>query len=157
MMIQMFIGGSPGGTAGGVKTVVIAVLALAVWNTLTGAPHAHAFKRNIPESLFRKAATLITLQVATVAVIAGMLTVSEHRADAMPTTEALVFETISATSTVGLSMNLTPGLTDPGRVVVALAMFVGRVGPLAMLASLVVIARRRRGAYEYPTEGVVMS
>lgn len=157
MIIQMFIGGSPGSTAGGVKTVVVAVLALAVWNTITGAPHAHAFKRNIPEQLFRKAATLITLQVALVCAITGALTVTEHKAEQTPTTEAFLFEAISATSTVGLTLALSPRLTDPGKAVVSFGMFAGRVGPLALLAAIVVVARRRRGDYEYPTEGVVMS
>jgi trk system potassium uptake protein TrkH len=157
LVVQMFIGGGPASTAGGIKTVATAVLVLTVVATLRGRSQTEAFKRTIPDALVRKAAVLITLGLATVAVLIGILSLTESRGDAHLPLEEIVFESVSASATVGLSMGTTGGLSDPGRIAVMLAMFIGRLGPLAVLGALASVRRTDRAQYAYPDEGVLMS
>ena len=157
LVVQMFIGGGPASTAGGIKTVATAVLVLTVIATLKGRSQTEAFKRTIPDALVRKAAVLITLGLATCAVLIGTLSLTESRGDSHLPLEEIVFESVSASATVGLSMGTTGGLSDPGRVAVIIAMFVGRLGPLAVLGALTSVRRTDRAQYAYPDEGVLMS
>lgn len=158
LTVQMFIGGGPASTAGGVKTVATAVLFLTVVATLRGRDATEAFKRTIPDALVRKAAVLITLGLATLAALVAFLSVTEVRADGTgPSLEEILFESVSATATVGLSMGITPTLTDPGKIAVAFAMFLGRLGPLAVLGALASVRKSERASYAYPSEGVLMT
>ncbi|MBL0922193.1 MAG: hypothetical protein IBJ10_08715 [Phycisphaerales bacterium] len=156
LIALMFIGGSPGSTAGGAKTIAFAVLVLAEWATINGRAHAQAFKRTLPEEMIRKAATFVTLHLLLVVTITGALTITEARGGTF-SLEPLLFEAVSACSTVGLSLNVTPTLTSEGRLVVVAGMFLGRVGLLATLIGIVAVARDRRSRYTYPTEGVLIS
>jgi trk system potassium uptake protein TrkH len=157
LVVQMFIGGGPASTAGGIKTVATAVLVLTVVATLRGRSQTEAFKRTIPDALVRKAAVLITLGLATVATLIGVLSLTESRGDSHLPLEEIVFESVSASATVGLSMGTTAGLSDPGRVAVIIAMFIGRLGPLAVLGALASVRRSDRAQYAYPDEGVLMT
>jgi trk system potassium uptake protein TrkH len=105
----------------------------------------------------RKAAVLITLGLATVATLIGVLSLTESRGDSHLPLEEIVFESVSASATVGLSMGTTAGLSDPGRVAVIIAMFIGRLGPLAVLGALASVRRSDRAQYAYPDEGVLMT
>ena len=156
LVLQMFVGGSPGSAAGGVKTVAVAVLALTVLATIRGRSETTVFKRTIPDALVRKAAVLVTLGIASVGATICALSVTESANDAL-TVEMLIFEAFSACSTVGLSMGATGELTAPGRVVVIVAMFLGRLGPLAVLTALLGAMASGRGHYAYANEGVSMS
>jgi len=154
LMFLMFIGGSPGSTAGGIKTIVIAVLLASVWATIRGRLQAEIFKRAIPDEIVKRAAAMIILGLATVVGVASLLIAFEgHRFR----TGALLFEAISACGTVGLSTGLTPDLGVGGKLTVIAGMFVGRVGPLAVLVALVSVAARRRAQYAYATEQVQLS
>lgn len=154
LMFLMFIGGSPGSTAGGVKTIVVAVLLASVWATIRGRPQAEIFKRAIPDETVKRAAAMIVLGLATVVAVASLLIAFEgHRFR----TGALLFEAVSACGTVGLSTGLTPDLGVGGKLTVIAGMFVGRVGPLAVLVALVSVASRRRAHYAYATEQVQLS
>lgn len=148
-ILLMFVGGSPGSTAGGIKTVTLAILVLLVWSTLRNRPGPEALGRRLPVVSVQRAATLVTLGFLTVAAVITVLRFTESSPDA-----ALTFEAVSACSTVGLSVDLTPSLSPAGRVTLVLAMFAGRLGPLTLLAAL--MAGGRGGElYEYPEEGVV--
>lgn len=155
LILLMFIGGSPGSVAGGIKMMVFAVLALTVWSTLMGRRETEVFGRTIHESLVRKSATLITLSLATVMAVTGVLAATES-AGGKHTLDELLFEATSAFGTTGLSMGITPEVSDTGKVALMVAMFVGRVGPLAVLAGLLSITKGARTRYEYPTEEVVI-
>lgn len=157
LVVQMFIGGGPASTAGGIKTVATAVLVLTVIATLRGRSQTEAFKRTIPDVLVRKAAVLITLGLATVAALIGTLSLTESRGDYHLPLEEIVFESVSASATVGLSMNTTMTLSDPGRVAIIIGMFIGRLGPLAVLGALASVRRSDRAQYAYPDEGVLMT
>ncbi len=154
--VLMFIGGSPGSAAGGAKTIAFAVLALAVWATINGRASAQAFKRTLPDEMVRKAATFVTLHLVLVATTTGLLSITEPRHNGFAL-EQLLFEAVSACSTVGLSLDTTMSLSPEGRAVVIAAMFLGRVGLLAALVALVSVARDTKVRYAYPTEGVLIN
>lgn len=131
MLVFMFIGGNPGGTAAGVKTTTIAVLVLSALQAMRGIWTLEIFGRTIPERTRAKAAAIVVIAVASgiVALSAVLLT------QKMPTRLA-VFEVVSALGTVGLSLGGTNLLDGVGKAVIIVCMFVGRVGGLTMLMFL---------------------
>ena len=161
LMFAMFVGGSPGSVAGGIKTIVFGILAVTVWSTITGREGIHIFKRRIPDEVVRKAIALFVLQVLLIMTVTGVLLFTEAERLDIPAKigffELVLFEAISACSTVGLSLGITPELSTAGRIAIIAGMFVGRVGSLAFLVSLIGFAAKRRPRYAYPTEAVVLS
>ena len=155
LILLMFIGGSPGSVAGGIKLMVFAVLALTVWSTIMGRKQTEVFGRTIPDPVVRKSATLITLSLATVMAVTGVLAATET-GRGQHSLDELLFEATSAFGTCGLSVGITPEFSTPGLIALMVAMFVGRVGPLAVLAGLLSIARGAKTRYEYPREEVVI-
>ncbi len=154
LILLMFIGGSPGSVAGGIKMMVFAVLVLTVWSTIRGRAQTTAFGRTLPDELVRKSATLIVLSLATVMAVTGVLAATESARD-LPL-DYLLFESVSAFGTTGLSMGVTSELGTASRWAIIVAMFIGRVGPLAVMAALMAVARHGREHYQYPTENVVI-
>lgn len=130
-IIWMFIGGNPGSTAGGIRTVTAAVLLLAVVAAIRGHQHAVVFGRRITHKSVYRAAAIATLAAMTVmgAFVALQITQS------VPSQKA-IFEVVSALSTVGSSIGATPLLDEVGKVIVMACMFVGRVGPLTLFMFL---------------------
>ena len=141
MGIFMFIGASPGGTGGGVKTTTFAVTGAAVNATLHGRPDIEITNRRIPTEVVLRALMLIFLSFTVI--VAGMfiLTFTE------PTTliqagfrdnlfMKLQFEVLSAFGTVGVSTGITPHLTEAGRIVIMALMFIGRLGPTTVAMAL---------------------
>ena len=150
MCILMFVGGSPGSAAGGVKTVTITVLLLAVVTTLRRRERVEAFSRTIGVELLRRAATLVILMWSAISAFTLILCYTERG-----TLLEVLFEVVSACGTVGLtSGDLTARLTEIGQAVIILAMFVGRLGPLTLLIALA--GRMHSAQYEYPEEPVII-
>jgi len=156
LMLLMFIGGSPGSVAGGIKVMAFAVLILTIWSTILGRAQTQAFGRTIPDELVRKCATLVILSLGAVMTVAGVLAATETGGPDGHELDELLFEAVSAFGTTGWSLGITPELSPVGKSALIVGMFVGRVGPLAALAALVSIARERRVRYAYPTESVVI-
>ena len=131
MVAFMFIGGSPGGTAGGVKTTTIAVLLAAVWSSVVGRREVLIFQRPVPATTVHRAIAVIVVAgfVATCGLFALVLTQDIPARD-------LIFEVASASGTVGLSTGATGMLDTIGKVVIILLMFLGRVGPLTLFMIL---------------------
>ncbi len=131
MIALMFIGGTPGGTAGGIKTTTLAVLALAVVSTIRGSSTVTVLGRTIPQRSIFRAAAITTVGAACVfiAVIALLLT------QPIPLSEGL-FEVVSALATVGLTIGGTAKLDGIGKLLIMLCMFAGRVGPLTLFMFL---------------------
>lgn len=132
-IVLMFIGGSPGSMAGGIKTVTFMLLVLTAWSALRRREDLQCFGRRIGRGLAGIAVMITLLAAAVVIVGAGLLMVTEAGGPAAkvgPQSVALFFEAVSAFGTVGLSTGVTPLLTDGGKLVVSALMFVGRVGPL---------------------------
>jgi trk system potassium uptake protein TrkH len=149
LMVLMFVGGSPGSTAGGIKTTTAATVVATLWATLRGRPRVEAFRRTIPDEQVAKALALVGVSLAVVAL--GTLTLlATERGDPM----ALTFEVVSAFGTVGLSAGVTPTLTPWGKLVVIAVMFVGRTGPLALGFALA--ARSRPTHVVYPSEKIMI-
>ena len=125
--ILMFIGGSPMGTAGGIKTVTLAVLLLSALSYVRGRADAVVFRRRIPPELVRKAAAILFFSLM-LSLLSSILLVAFDGA-AIPDA---MFEVFSATGTVGLSRGLTPHLSVFGRILIILCMYLGRIGPISL-------------------------
>ncbi len=150
LMTLMVIGGSPGSTAGGAKTTVVGLLVLSVIATMRNQRETEAFGRTIADALVRRAATIGICFMLLIVVSTLLLCFSES-----PPFEKLLFEAISAAGTVGLTLGITTGLTSFGKAIIIGTMFLGRVGPLTLLAALV-LSRRQRHPYAYAHEDVVL-
>ena len=131
MMLWMFIGGTPGGTAGGIKTTTAALLVLAVIHAVRGSEAITAFGRRISERSMRKATVVATL--ALTGFVSGLVAVLLTQV-IDPT--AAAFEVVSALATVGLSIGATAELDGVGKIIIIVCMFVGRVGSLTLLMFL---------------------
>jgi len=150
-MLLMIVGASPLSTGGGVKTSTLAVAALTLRSMAMNRDSVEAFGRTIPRRVVNACVAITVLYgVAATSVTAALLATQSEL-----TFHEAAFESVSALSTVGLSVNVTPRLDDTGRWIVALAMIAGRIGPLACLWSFV--SRGRGLHYRYPEENVVVS
>lgn len=125
--LMMFIGGSPMGTAGGVKTVTLFVLTAYAFSYVRGKKEASVFHRTIPSSIIRKAVIVVFSSLTVTILMSCALTAVEH----LPLADAL-YEIFSATATVGLSRGVTSGLSAAGQWIVIVSMFLGRIGPISM-------------------------
>jgi trk system potassium uptake protein TrkH len=152
MILLMFIGGSPGGTAGGVKTVTMAVVVMAVISTLYQRGEIQMFHRSIRQAFVSRSLAVITICGAVLFVGVLGLTITERRSDTAFLD--LMFEATSALGTVGLSTGITASLTTSGKLILIVLMLVGRLGPLSLAAALTFDTRQPR--YTYPPEGIVV-
>ncbi len=127
----MLIGGSPVGTAGGIKTVTIAVLFCSAWSTVRNKNRATMFGRRISEASIKKAiAVFITFM--SICAISTILLIATTDAPIID----LIYESVSATATVGLSRNITSSLNAFGKIVIIFSMYFGRVGPISLAVAL---------------------
>lgn len=138
LIILMFIGSSSSSTGGGIKTSTFALILADVTATIKGLNHTSLFKRTIPAALKSRAYGVLVIFIVGNALGIFILSISEieilntHK-DGML---ALVFEQVSAMGTVGLSMGITSEVSDVGKIVLAISMFVGRVGTLTVAFAL---------------------
>ncbi|MGE5549214.1 MAG: TrkH family potassium uptake protein [Bacteroidota bacterium] len=149
LTILMFIGASPSSTGGGIKTSTFGVLLATVLATIRGYDEVDIARRRLPKDLIFKALTITALAGALVTVVTFVLTFTE-KANFMQ----ILFEVTSAFGTVGLSMGITPNLTDLARVLIILTMFIGRLGPLTVAVALG--QRPRQGRVEYIEDRVMI-
>jgi Trk-type K+ transport system membrane component len=141
LMILMIIGGSPGGTAGGLRTTVFAVGLGHLWNQLRmGRRGMIAFNRTIPRESGSQALGLMVLTGIWLVANFVLFQILESGSGISETT--LLFELISAFATVGLSLDLTPTLSEGGKTLLIVNMFVGRIGLLTVLATLIPVDKR---------------
>jgi len=147
----MVIGGSPAGTAGGMKTVTFALLVLAAYSMLRRRNDVEAFKRSISSRLLRRVLTLALLYTSLVVMVTVLLCVAMHGHERFIN---LLFEACSACGTVGLTTGVTPHLNTFGKCVIVGGMFIGRIGPLTLLWALT--TSLRHVPYSYPQENVVI-
>ena len=127
-LLLMFIGGSPVGTAGGIKTVTIAVLMVSALTTIKNREDVTLFQRTISKQAISKAVAVVCASfviMCTSTVLLSMVT----NADVFD----IIFEAVSATATVGLTRNLTPMLNLWGKLIIIATMYLGRVGPISLL------------------------
>jgi trk system potassium uptake protein len=159
-ILLMSIGGSPGSTAGGLKTTTLALLVLLAWSRFRGREITSLWGRSVPEETVKRAVGLFTVGfvVVTLAilgyVVIEMGNVSHAQAEAgfLPH----MFEAVSAFNTVGLSMGVTGDLSTPGRWLTILLMYMGRVGPLTFAAAIALARPTSKGEFRYAYEDVVV-
>jgi trk system potassium uptake protein TrkH len=158
MIFLMFVGGSPGSCAGGVKTTTFAVLALTAWTRLRNRTHVNAFRRTISPATIVNTLSITLGGLAVVSLGVFALLMIEHVTSPAGRTHAqfveYLFETVSALGTVGLSTGATTTLTPLSRVLVSLLMFAGRLGPLTVAAALARQDELRD--WQYPEEEVMV-
>jgi trk system potassium uptake protein TrkH len=126
-LLLMFIGGSPVGTAGGIKTVTVVVLLATAYSAIKNKNEVSLFHRNLSRQVTKKAVAVVCMSFATM-FLSTLLLAAVTGAPAMD----VLYETVSATATVGLSRNLTPFLTLWGKIIIVTTMFFGRVGPISL-------------------------
>lgn len=131
MIAFMFIGGSPGGTAGGVKTTTIGILAMTLWANIANRNDVVIQNRRIYFTSIYRAITIFGSGIVVWFLIVLMLQVTQQIS-----TRDLIFEATSALGTVGLSIGATPLLDEIGKVIIIIAMFVGRIGPITLFMLL---------------------
>ncbi|MFR2464509.1 MAG: TrkH family potassium uptake protein [Clostridia bacterium] len=149
-IILMFIGGSSGGTAGGIKTVTIAVLLITVISVVRGKRYTEVFGRRIGEETIRKSMAVFWISLTLVMGVTMILNLFES-ADFI----SLLFETTSAFGTVGLSVGITGSLRTGTKCVLAFTMFVGRLGPMTMAVAFTA-SLKNNDAHIKPAEENVM-
>jgi len=158
MIILMFIGASPGSTGGGVKTTSAALLGLLIWNRIKGNEEVNVFNRTIPREIIGRTISIIFASAFSVAIIWSVLLIAGGGSPPVEESRRFfveyLFDTVSAFGTVGLSMGITPKLSDLQKYALILMMFAGRVGPLTLAFSLS-RGMGRRGL-TYAEEGVMV-
>lgn len=150
-IILMFIGGSPAGTAGGVKTVTIGVLVLCAFSTVRGSEDTVVFGKRISSQTIRRALTIIMIAGTVVTCMLMILIFTENFSFL-----ELLYEVISAIATVGISLGITPQLSVIGQLVIIMAMFIGRLGTITIAMALVAKQRQDKNLVEYPEESVII-
>jgi trk system potassium uptake protein TrkH len=152
LILLMFIGGSPGSTAGGIKTVTLAVVIMAVFAALRKRQEVEMFKRSVGMVVIGRAITVILIFVVVLFAAALVLSITENENGfAM---SDIFFEAASALGTVGLTTGITPSLTAAGKLIIIAVMLIGRLGPLTLLATLTFNLKPAR--YNYPQEAVIV-
>ena len=152
LIILMFIGGSPGSTAGGIKTVTLAVLVMTIFAALRKRNEVEIFKRSIRVAIVGRAITVIVLFITVLFVGALSLSITERWNGF--TMSDIFFEAASALGTVGLSTGITASLTSAGKVIIIAMMLIGRLGPLTLLAALTFNLKPVK--YNYPDEAIIV-
>lgn len=138
--VLMFVGGSPAGTAGGAKTVTMAILFFAVFSLIKGKDEINAYNRTIGFDMLQKALSVVIMMLTVIVISVVVLSITE--------TSLLVanggkfeildvfYETVSAICTVGVTTDVTPLLSSAGKIVIIICMYIGRIGPITLAISL---------------------
>lgn len=143
MIILMFIGASPGSTGGGIKTTTFTILVGAMLTMIRGKEDIVLFRNRLAKDRIFKAITLTLIALFLVIFVAMVLSTAESHSFLM-----ILFEVTSAFGTVGLTMGLTAQLTLVGKILIALMMFIGRLGPLTLAYALG--PKTEKELYRYP-------
>jgi trk system potassium uptake protein TrkH len=140
MILLMFIGASPGSCGGGIKTTTAAVIALLGFNRLLGRERTQFLGRTIPDETVQKAVRLFVVAIIMISLATLILLLTEFRGEAYVSGDSsflkVFFEVVSAYSTVGLSLGFTTELSDFGRLLICIVMFIGRLGPLFLISAV---------------------
>ncbi|MBO4988214.1 MAG: potassium transporter KtrB [Lachnospiraceae bacterium] len=149
-LLLMFIGGSPAGTAGGIKTVTMLVLVASAVATIKNKNEVVLFNRKIPKEAVNKSVAIMSTSFATT-FTATILLLAVMNAGALD----VIYETVSATATVGLSRGLTTVLDLWGKIIIIITMYLGRIGPIS-LAIAFGTRKEKQNIISNPTEEIVI-
>ena len=145
----MWIGVSPGSTGGGVKVTTVAISLMNIVALAKGKESIEIYKRKIASESVNKAFAIILLSILTISLSFILLNFSDPNQDMM----SLLFESVSAYTTCGLSLGITPSLSSTSKIILMVTMFVGRVGMLTLLVAF--IKNTKNKSYIYPTEKIL--
>ena len=148
---MMIVGGSPLGTAGGIKTTTLALVFLLTWATIKGKDDIEVCRRRINQQNVRSAVAIGTIVLSILAVAIMALSFTEGAP-----LKVITFEAVSALGTVGLSMDFTASLTAIGKLIIIVLMFFGRVGPITIAMAMTGRARKDRKIKNYPEKRVMI-
>jgi trk system potassium uptake protein TrkH len=151
----MYVGGTSGSTAGGLKTTTIGVLVIQIISILKGRTRAEFLGRTIRSTTVFRALTLFFMTLTLCVVSIMLLTITENIPESAGI-EYVAFEVFSAFGTVGLTMGLTPELTVTGKIVIMLLMYIGRVGIYTVGFSLMTKNQKQQANFKYPDESVMI-
>ncbi|OHD56394.1 MAG: hypothetical protein A2Y33_00020 [Spirochaetes bacterium GWF1_51_8] len=151
LCVLMFIGASPGSTGGGIKTTTFTILIFTILNTLRERQAVTFMEREVTLVTVRKALTIFFLSFSWVMLV--IVLVSSIENTKFPLSH-VIFETISAFGTVGLSAGITAKLTDMSKIIITLTMFFGRIGPLGLVLALGIMAKKTQ--IQYPDEKILI-
>lgn len=155
-VIMMFIGASPAGTGGGIKTTTFAIVILMVLSVSRGREDITIYNRRVNRSTAFRALAVSMIAFFIVVVVAMVLSLAERgNASGLGTFENILFESVSAFATVGLSAGITPSTSTLSRIFTIITMFIGRVGPLTLALALIRRQKHTKVKYSYP-EGKIM-
>jgi trk system potassium uptake protein len=149
-ILLMFIGGNPGSTAGGIKTVTFFVLVGSAWSLSRGRGELTLFNRRLTIDIVVRAGVIALISIMLAGAALTALAITDAEKGMLP----LTFETFSALGTVGLSMGITAALSAPGKLIIMVLMFLGRLGPLTVALALIEGEREKR--IKYPAEEVLI-
>ncbi|MFO7670073.1 MAG: potassium transporter TrkG [Bacteroidales bacterium] len=151
IIFLMWVGASPGSTGGGIKTSTMALGLLNVVSLARGKDRIELGHRQINELSIRRAFSFMFLSILVIGIVVSLLFITESEKSATD----LIFEVFSAFSTVGLSRGITGDLSQAGKVIIVFTMFIGRVGTMTLLVSL--MRKSSRKFIQYPTEGILIN
>jgi trk system potassium uptake protein TrkH len=146
----MFIGGSPGGTAGGMKTTTLRILTSSTKAILQGKEEVVLYERQVPINLILKAIGVVVGSAATVILMTTLIAFADPEIDFIQ----LLFEVVSGFATVGLSTGITAGLSTSAKLVLVATMYIGRVGVLLLMAAI--LGDPSPSAIRYPEENLLV-
>jgi trk system potassium uptake protein TrkH len=159
-ILLMSIGGSPGSTAGGVKTTTFALVGLLAASRILGRQVASVQSRSVPEETIQRAVGLVVVAFGMVTVATLLYSLLEIGSaghdDAPGAFIEHMFEAVSAFNTVGLSMGVTGELSTPSRLLTIALMYVGRVGPLTFAAAIALSRPNAAGEFRFAYEDVIV-
>jgi len=153
MILLMFIGGSPGSIAGGIKTTTVAIIVMLIISKLKGEDKISFWGRSIKNEVVERSTTLLILSV-TFVLITTFFLLSYNGFGLSNSFMAVLFESVSAFGTAGLSLGLTGKLLFADKIVVSFVMLVGRLGPLTLI--MAIISNKKKGQIEYPEEHIMI-
>lgn len=158
MITLMFIGASPGSTGGGIKTTTFGLLVAYSFARFRGRTQLHIWNRTIPQSSIDRATAVVVASAATILIAAGLLMITESAGMRPEQSRALwmpvLFETISAFGTVGLTLDFTQLLSPAGKLILTFVMFIGRVGAITLALALSVNAKPEK--FSFAEENVMI-
>jgi Trk-type K+ transport system membrane component len=152
IIFLMWIGGSPASTAGGIKTSTFALATLNIFAVARGKSRIEFFGRRISSESTSRAFAILCISLITIGISIVAMLIFEPKGTPLLT---VAFECFSAYSTVGLSLNYTPTVTEPSKYVLIACMFIGRIGMLNLMVGL--LRRLNHQFYEYPKENILIN
>ena len=151
IMLLMWIGASPASTGGGIKTSTFALSILNIFSLVKGKEHVEVYRRHISESSMRRASAVILLSF----IIIGLAVACVSSFDPEKKLIDIAFECFSAYGTVGLSLGITPNLSEPSKLIIVITMFLGRIGTLTLLIAF--FKKIHHMNYSYPIENILIN